>query len=592
VLVLRDSDPEVRTAALEAVGRLRDAAAVWSVVAELADTEEAVRAAAALALARLATPAALSALLAELDREAADPEPIVRALVLAGPAALPPLRACVESTTTRGRVEGCARALGALGDESDVTRLRGALASGTIPPLIALPVLASLGGPAAVPAVLEYLASPDAAVRHNAAFALADLIEPGHPDGRAVDPLLQAFRARGATLVERALLVRLLGRTGEARVGRELERVARETTAPGLAASALLALGDLGAGSWEPTLLAKLDAEDGSVRMAAALALRRSASASAFGALLARLARGAEQDRLALGVALPGASRASRDARHAKRLLAELAKRTEGERDALLEAWAELEAPAAPDSRELDAADRRKLAEVLGGRARHGDRLAALARDADPSVRANAAWSLGYASTPTALDELARLLADRDALVVANAAAAVGRLGRRLERDVSPLLCPLTGDARAVVRANAAAALGLAGKACAPGTLERLLATDPSARVRRALARTLAQARRTPEVGAALERCAAEDASPEVAEECLRRPLAAPERVEPVLVFVVPTGAAGPTTNAAFALRLADGTERFGVADRRGAVFERQAAAGTVELGVLPAAGE
>ena len=591
VLVLRDSDPEVRTAALEAVGRLRDANAVWSVVATLADGEPGVRAAAAVALARLATPAALAALLTELDREGADPEPVVTALELAGPVALPLLRACVETTAARGRVEGCARALGALGDESDVARLRGALAAGTVPPLVALPVLASLGGAAAVPAVLEFLASPDAAVRHAAAFALAELIDPAHPDGRAVDPLLQAFRARSATLAERALLVRLLGRTGEARVGPELERVARETTAPALASSALLALGDLGPGAWEPTLLAQLDADDGSVRMAAALALRRSATPSAFAALLDRFEHGAEQDRLALGVALPGAARRARDAREAKRLVALLA-RAGDERDALLETWAAFGAEPRLAEHDFDASDRRKLAEVLAVRAHDDVRLAALGRDSDAAVRANAAWSFGQATTPAALEELTRLLADRDPRVAANAAVSVGRLGRRLGRDTAPLLCPLTNDARSSVRADAAAALGVAGLGCGPGVLERLLAADPSPRVRRAVARALGRASRTPALDAALERCAAEDANGDVAAECRRRTTAAPAHDTPVLVFVVPTGAAAPTPGAPFVLRLSDGTERFGVADRRGAIFEPHAPAGAVELGVLPAAGE
>ena len=54
----------------------------------------------------------------------------------------------------------------------------------------------------------------------------------------------------------------------------------------------------------------------------------------------------------------------------------------------------------------------------------------------------------------------------------------------------------------------------------------------------------------------------------------------------------MPTGGTAPVSGAPFALRFADGTERFGSADRRGAVFERSAPRGAVELGVLPLAGE
>jgi hypothetical protein len=269
-----------------------------------------------------------------------------------------------------------------------------------------------------------------------------------------------------------------------------------------------------------------------------------------------------------------------------------LVKAGDAERDALFETWAALGAPVALPARELDAADRRKLAEVLASRAGEDARLRALGRDSDAAVRANAAWSFGQATTPAALEELTRLIADRDARVAANAAVSVGRLGRRLGRDVAPLLCPLVSDARSSVRADAAAALGVAHLGCGPGVLERLLAADASPRVRRAVARTLSRSPRTPALDAALERCAAEDANTEVASECRRRPTSSREPGLPVLVFVVPTGARAPSAGAPFALRLEDGTERFGVADRRGAVFEPHAPAGGVELGVLPPAGE
>lgn len=592
LLVLRDSDPEVRVAALDAVGRLRDTAAVASVVAELANTESSVRAAAARALGLLGTEAALAALLAELGRPDTDSEPIVRALVLAGPAALPSLRGALEGKAPPDLVEGAARALGELGDESDGARIVAALERGALGPFVALAVLSKLGGPSAIPTALEALGSPDAAVRHAAAFALAELMDPSHPDGRAVDPLLIALRSRGATLVERALLVRLLGRTGSARVGAELERVARDATPPTLVASALLALGDLGRGPWEAVLLDKLDDEDGSVRSAAGLALRRSASPRAFPLLVARLDRAAEQDRLALGLALPGAAAAAHDARLVPELLTLFARARDGERDALLEAWAELGVPWRGDPRALPPGDRRKLAEVLGGRAYGREALTLLARDLDPAVRANAAWSLGDSSAPDDVEILARLATDRDARTAANAAAALGRLGRRVARPTTQLLCPLLADARATVRENALAGLALQGGGCEPGGIERLLAADPAVRVRRAAARLLTGGERSREHAAALERCAADDPSAEVATLCGGRPPARPTGSEPLLVFVVPTGGTTPVAGAPFALRLADGTERFGSADRRGAVYEPHAPRGNVELGVLPLSGE
>jgi hypothetical protein len=97
---------------------------------------------------------------------------------------------------------------------------------------------------------------------------------------------------------------------------------------------------------------------------------------------------------------------------------------------------------------------------------------------------------------------------------------------------------------------------------------------------------------KTAEVENALERCAIDDTSAEVAAECAERSRPRASGVEPVVVFVVPTGAGEPKAGAPFALRFADGTVRFGLADRRGAVVERFAPGGPLELGVLPSPGE
>jgi len=592
VLVLRDSDPEVRIAALDAVGRLREATAVPSIVAELSDGESNVRAAAANALARLGTPAALAALVAELARDDEGADPIVQALVLAGDKALPVVRACVETRGVASVTEGCARALGELGDASDVPRLRALLDRRALSPLVALPALAHLGAADAVPVALEALSSPDMAVRRSGTLALAELLDPKHPDGRAVEPLLQALRARSVTLVERALLVRLLGRTGELRVGADLARIARESTPKGLVAAALLALGELGTGPWEPLLFDELDAEDGSVRTAAALALRRTASAAAFVKLLERLDAGAEQDRLALGLALPGAAAAARDPALTSRLSALLAKSRGAEREPLLESWVELARPAEIIPPDADVQDRRKLAEALSGKPSAVSALWSLAEDRDSAVRANAAWSLGQLGGVVDVERLARLVGDREASVAANALTSLGRVAATAKRDLSAFICPHLADPRAIVRESAALALRALPKPCAPGTLERLLASDPASRVRRASARTLASLPRTAELENALERCAIDDASSEVAAECSERGRPRAAGIEPVVVFVVPTGAGEPRAGAPFALRFADGTVRFGLADRRGAVVERFAPGGALELGVLPPPGE
>jgi HEAT repeat protein len=443
--------------------------------------------------------------------------------------------------------------------------------------------------------VLEALSSADDAVRRAAEQALLALLDPARPDGRAVDPLLSALRAARLSLAERAVILRLLGRTGAKRVAPELVRVVRDANVPSVVAAAIAALGDVGAGPWEEDLLVeKLDDEVGAVRLAAALALRRMASPRVLPVLLDRLERAAGQDRLALGIALPGASRA-RDPKGLSRLLGLFARSRESERDALLEAIAEM--PGSEDAvrrlaGEPEPADRRKLAEALAGRPSGQKVLALLTRDKDPLVRATAAWSLGSGAGRAEAGELARLFVDADVRVVANAAVALGRVAGKAGLDPAPALCELVGHRRAVVRAAALNGLRLAQKTCTEAAVVRLLDVDPSPRVRLAAAALLASAAPSKVALSALERCAADDESGDVAARCAERPSLPAGAPAPVLVFVVPAGADAPLANAPFALRLADGSERLGSADRRGAVYERAAPQGALELGVPPAAGD
>jgi HEAT repeat protein len=595
VLVLRDSDETVRVAALDAVGRLGDASAVSSVAAVLASDEPSVRAAAATALGRLATPAAVTALIGELARPDADPDPVVRALGTAGAAARKSLRACVDAPGAPAVVEGCARSLTDSGDETDVPRLRSALERGAASPLAVLPVLGHVGGQAAVPVVLEELDSSDGEVRRAALDALALLLDPQHPDGRAVDPLLSALRARHTTAAERPLILRLLGRSGAVRVGSELARIASEATVKQVVVAAVNALGDLGPGAWEPMLLAKLDDEDGDVRTAAALTLRRAASERTLSALLERLERAPEQDREALGLALPGAAARSRDAHTVDRLLALLAQSEEGERDPVIEAVAQAQGSAGALralAREPDAADRAKVAEVAAGEPALLPLLLELVRDATAAVRANAAWSLGFVAAPRVFPELQRLLGDQSPEVAANAAVALGRSAALAQHDARPELCPRLHDPRSIVRASVLTGLRLAAESCDEAAIIGALANDPSPRVRAAAADLLASTPATKTSTEARVRCAAEDENRDVAAHCGEPIPKPPSTTNSVLVFVVPTGADTPAPRGSFALRFADGSERFGVTDRRGAVSERLAPAGPLELGPLPVAGD
>jgi hypothetical protein len=86
----------------------------------------------------------------------------------------------------------------------------------------------------------------------------------------------------------------------------------------------------------------------------------------------------------------------------------------------------------------------------------------------------------------------------------------------------------------------------------------------------------------------AISRCVAGDKSGLVASAC-RAARSLSSVTAPVLVMVVPDGRAAPLPSAPFALKRADGLIRSGLADRRGAVFERAAPGGPLSL-VVPGA--
>jgi cellulose synthase operon protein C len=591
VLVLRDSDETVRIAALDAVGRLGDASAVSSVIAVLSDTKEEVRAAAVRALGRLGTPEATAAVVAELGRPGANVAQLVAALGHGRQRAVTVLRVCVEARGGYRAADGCVLSLGTLGDASDVPRVRRALERSEVSPRAALEALGLLGSPEALPTVLEYLADPDATVRRAALIALVPLLDPERPDGRAVDPLVRALRARGRSPGERAAVLVLLGRTHAQRAAAVLASVAESATEASMAAAALDALGAVGPAGFDRVLLEKLDHEDGVVRAAAALALRRAGSGRAAASVLARLEGAAGQDAGALAIALPGVVSRASDPRLVGRLTRLLAASRGPQRDGLIEALGEA-GPAALASlsavaRGPDALDRAKVAEVLAGRPDGVALARALARDRDTATRAAAVWALGLVGVPEDLSLLRAALRDREAGVAANAVAALGRLSVRARKPAAPLLCPLLSHAGAAVRMNALGALGLTGESCDPGAVEILLARDRSVAVRSAAARLLAKSS-SKSATDALSRCADEEESARVAALCTDGAVSTPRGVDPVLVYVVPSGETLPAPGAAFALGLADGVQRIGKADRRGAVYERRAPAGALSLGLWP----
>jgi len=68
--------------------------------------------------------------------------------------------------------------------------------------------------------------------------------------------------------------------------------------------------------------------------------------------------------------------------------------------------------------------DRRKVAEALGRHPRGAKAAVEMVADPDPTVRANAAWSLGKVGSAAAVSALVPLLEDQDVAVAGNAAVA------------------------------------------------------------------------------------------------------------------------------------------------------------------------
>lgn len=597
VLALRDADEGVRIAAVEALGTLKDPSAILAIVAiATSEASPAVRASVVGALGRIGTKEALDTLLTMMEAEqSADTLVLLRkALAKAGTPARERLERCLAGQPTSRLADACALALAETGRPESARAITGALRRGVVGTVAALSALETLGDDKSLPTVLEHLADSDPVVRRAAVDAAVALLDPKKPDGRAVDPIAQALDKARSSKAERAALARLLGRTGSPRAVKALMPLADAADHVELRIAAIDALGMLPPAGQDKVLIAALEADEAPVRLAAAAALRRAASGAAARSLLDRLERSAEQDRNALSVALGGAlSRAKGRALLDRALGIMLASRG-GQRDALIEAIGHSSSKEAVEllakhARETgDVADRAKVAEALSARADAGAALAALAKDVDGAVRANAVWGLGLRGGSEQRAVLIAALGDKDVAVAGNAAAALGRLGKRTGVRVDKELCERLGDSRAYLRANALGGLRVVGARCAPDVEKALLVEDRSEVVRRAAALLIAGApskdpARDREL---LESCAQHDTDSSVAATCAGDPKRPSKLTEPVLVYVVPVGEAAPVPRTPFALVLADGLMRLGVADRRGAVFEREAPAGEVSLAV------
>ncbi|MBX3181365.1 MAG: HEAT repeat domain-containing protein [Polyangiaceae bacterium] len=592
VLALRDPERSVRVAALSALGSLRAEEATQAVVTAL-EGESVVSQAAIQALGQIGNEAALQAL---FDALAVGDTRVTPVLAAAGEKAQERLRECLAGQSPRALAEGCASALALARDPEAPERVVAALQRGILSPEAGLKALGESGDERALPTVLSYLSHSSSPVRREAMRVAELLMSPSTPDGRAVEPIVQALREARRRPNERRALVSLLGRTGSPRAVPTLSPLARRSDDAGLRAVALEALGRIQGAPVDEVLLGALDSPLGAVRLAAALSLSRVASAKAGRPLLQRMQRASGRERELLALALGGALARSKDSQVLDMAFDALGHAVGREREALLDALSRSPLPVATERlTKLGAEstpDRATLAGTLGQAPKaRGAARAALrgwALDPAPEVRAHAVWSLGQVGEERDLALLTRALKDPDHAVAGNAAGSLARLQRRTKRAKPGPLCDALADPRSHVRAASAAALAALGARC-DALRERLL-RDPSELVRERAARALAGSDSAAD-RAALTRCAATELTSSVAVACRASALQPSGVTERVLVHVVPLGGTAPAPSAPFTLVLADGLLRAGVADRRGAVVEWAAPRGSLELILPPALG-
>ncbi|HET7543457.1 MAG TPA: HEAT repeat domain-containing protein, partial [Polyangiaceae bacterium] len=588
-----DGDEAVRVAALAALGRIGDPGSVASIAALLPNGSEAVVAAALDALSHIHSAEASKVLIEQLtaERPGSVQRAAVAALSRSGTSALAPLRACLSAESDPDRLGGCALALGQSHDPASAAVIQEAVRRGTLRPMPALLALSELRAPDSLPTVLEYLADSDVSIRRTARLAAKALLDPNHPDGRAVEPIEHALSKVRRERGEISELLELLGQTGAPRAARSLLPFAGPGDDVGLRSRALSALGFLGeAGQW-PALWTALDDDSGSVRLAAASALSRLTLPGRAAALLDRLEHASERDRPLLLLALGGTLSGEQSPEIVRRLTSLLVRAQDGERDALIELLGRM--PAAQAIGQLaalvasspSAADRAKFAEALAAHPGERARLLSLLRDASPAVRANAAWSLAEVATTAERPALEQAMRDAAPSVAGNALSALARLAQREHGQVAGLACAALADGRAVLRAVALRALRLTGERCPGGQEAAALGRDRSVFVRSSAAALIRDVPRGKADEVLLARSRDQDPSGAVAAECELGPQSLTTHGhDPTLVVIIAAGRDLPSPGQPFALLRADGLVRLGVSDRRGQVFEFAAPRGELSL--------
>lgn len=291
-----DTEGVLKLAALDAVGRIRDAKAVPLLSRFANDADPEVRREAVEALAHLEAPGALRALAAALS-DASEP---VRCAAAAGLARLPDkrlvpfLRRAIPDPS-REVQQSVVRALGLCGDESAVEALRPLVTCGDSDlELEAAEAVARLGDHAAVPRLLEKL---EFASRLNGdepqALKLIDALR-RLKDDRAVLPLIDLLSHRAERI--RARAAEALGQIGDRTAVASIADLFDRERSPLVLASAARALGDLQDRAGLTALQAALQQSD-PVRIKAVIALGEIGGTDALEMAAGRLADTSAQVR-------------------------------------------------------------------------------------------------------------------------------------------------------------------------------------------------------------------------------------------------------------------------------------------------------
>ncbi len=619
LLSLKDGVSEIKVEALLALGRLRAPESVESMALLTKDATPAVRNAAIGALANVGTREAARMLVRSLgiDEDALagiERTPVRDALVRMGRVAEPELLALMSRPISVQIAASAAWVLGELHAKTSAPVIVAALRRGALETAAALHALCGAGSSRELSIVLEFLGDRDPEVRAQARAAARAILDPSEPDGRAIDPIATALRSAKSSPGERAELATLLGRTGSARAAPELVELA-QTGEKSVQLAALDALALLAPSTLERALTVRIETTlashvrhaDSEIRLRAAMALAAVGGEHARELLLSMLGGEEPVDKYTALTALGGILARHADERAVRVLLGEFTLATGPERDALMFSFSRARLPVALEGlariqKATDPADRRAVAAALAehapaSAARHA--ALSLLHDADATVRAEAAFSLGTLGERDDLPLVAALSRDGDPAVATNASASLSRFARRFREAssesaratltvIQAQACDLLESERSGVRSNALAALLTLDARCAGGQRERvLLSSDPNELVRANAARAL-RASTSDEDRKALARCWSTERSIEVAKHCARRrdtESAPSSRTEWVTIFVA-DDARGSTIKPGvpYLLEYPDGSLRAGISDRRGAIVDPFAPVGELRL--------